>query len=115
MARSTVVAGLQAGLGGWGGMLPQLGGEELVPGPGADGVSRRWQQRAIADCPGARYPNRQHPSATMAGLQILSQQVGPAAHLWSGHVRRAADGLAQGQLDEPARHVARINRLDGEA
>lgn len=24
-----------------------------VVGPGADGVSRRWQQSAVADCPGA--------------------------------------------------------------
>src|SRR5216683_3654120 len=115
MVRSTVVAGLRVGLGGCGGLLPQLGGEELVPGPAADGVSRRWQQSAVADCPGARYPNRQHPSAAMAGLQVPAEQVRPVAYLWPGHVRRAADGLAQCQLDEPACHVAGINRLDGEA
>jgi len=51
----------------------------------------------------------------MGGLQIPPQQVGPVAHLRSGHVRRAAGGLAQRQLDEPGRDVAGINRLDGEA
>ena len=35
-----------------------MGGQELVPGAGADGVSRRRQQNAVADHPGARYPNR---------------------------------------------------------
>jgi hypothetical protein len=95
--------------------LRWLGGEELVPGPGTDGVSRWRQQGAVADCPGARYPDRQHPSAVMAGLEVPPEQVRPVAHLGSGHVRRAAGGLAQCQLDEPARHVAGINRLDGEA
>src|SRR5262249_38497206 len=98
-----------------GGLLPQLGGEELVPGPGADGVPRRRQQSAVADCPGAWCPNRQHPSATRANPQVLPEQVRPVAHLWSGHVRRAAGGLAQRQFDEPARDVAGINRLDDEA
>src|SRR5215472_11606107 len=88
-------------LGGCGGLQPQLGGEELVPGPAAGGVSRRWQQGAVADCPGARYPDRQHPAATMAGLQVTPKQVRPAAHLWSGHVRRPAGGLAKRQLNEP--------------
>jgi len=51
-------------------LLPQLGGEELVPGPAADGVSRQWQQGAVADCSGARYPNRQHPAVVNGRYQL---------------------------------------------
>ena len=51
----------------------------------------------------------------MAGLQVAPKQVHPVAHLWPGHVRCATGGLTQRQLDESARDVAGINRLDGEA
>src|SRR5216683_6291882 len=77
MVRSTVVAGLRVGLGGCGGLLPQLGGEELVPGPAADGVSRRWQQSAVADCPGARYPNGAD-GIDPEDEALLADSIGPA-------------------------------------
>lgn len=54
-------------------------------------MSRRWQQGAVTDRPGAWYPNRQHPPATVGCLQVPPDQVCPVAHLRSGIIT-AADG-----------------------
>ena len=90
-------------------------GQELVPGPGAVGVPRGRQQRAVADRPAAGYANRHHPSAAVAlpsgnretGRPNCSLAVQPCPA--RGRPVRPAP-----MLDETGRHVAGIDWLDSE-
>ena len=93
----------------------QLLGQELVPGLGSyredDG-----KQSALTHNPAAGHPHgRNHPPVAMGGRQGSPEQVHPTRYLRSGHVRGAAGGLTEGELDETGRDLAGIDRLDTKA
>jgi len=87
-------------------VLPmQILGQELLPRPAACGVLWWWQETAGPHGAGSRDPDRYQPMVPVAGAQVSAEQVGPAGHLWTAQVGHAAGGPAQGQLDEPGRHL----------
>src|SRR3712207_2877707 len=98
-------------------LLPRPVCEELLPGPVSHGPLGS-QVTAVPVCVGglAGEPNRyDQPTPPLSGPEVATEQVGHPVHPRPTHVGHQADGLTERELDEPGRHLARIDRLEPEA